>query len=500
MPPTLPAPIAQPWIFDPSRTPPVYTRPVVGSELLADRASSFGDGLGDVCIGVDFTSSLNKGEIQQRTRRALAKLRFFCPIIAATIEGPDDGIFTRRWVYAPMQDISDCESWLDAAFSIQERGSSLDIQEFVDSRVRTRLPVDSSGKRSLFQCYLLTDDVGAHGLYFHGSHCILDAWPTMFALGLMIEWMVADPLDTPINLEFGTEHKNLPLDPVSVSGGPRESWGTSSIELFAEAAQRRTKTTPILALLPPSQDVCTNGPRVRFEHVFPPSETEKFVTVSKCNNLSLTHLLEAAHCVALAASNPALSLSSEVDFSAESTIVSLEREFVKHVNKKTHFITAHSVMPIRIPMSKILDVDSTREQLLLAASALKAEYVRYLANPCLPHMVVAQTATPPCAVTADSEDQPLPQFNATMLMNLGKVATRLPSEYVSQSGERILHVRDLSLGHRITTPHVLLHSWTLEDGLHIQLQASDVWALDSDRAYLERFFDTMRRLVLEQLY
>lgn len=33
------------------------------------------DRLGDGCIGVDFTSSLNKGEIQQRTRRALAKLR-----------------------------------------------------------------------------------------------------------------------------------------------------------------------------------------------------------------------------------------------------------------------------------------------------------------------------------------------------------------------------------------------------------------------------------------
>ena len=111
-------------------------------------------------------------------------------------------------------------------------------------------------------------------------------------------------------------------------------------------------------------------------------------------------------------------------------------------------------MPIRIAMRDILDVNSTREQLLLAASALKAEYVRYLGNPCLPHILVAQTAIPPCAVVADSEDQPLPQINATMLTNLSKVAMRLPSEYLSQSGDRILHVHDMCLGHRITTLHV----------------------------------------------
>lgn len=154
-------------------------------------------------------------------------------------------------MYTPIQDESDCESWVDAAFTILERGSSLDVQEFIDSRVQTRLPVDSSGKRSMFQCYLLADDVGTYGLYFHGSHCILDAWPTLFALGLMLEWMAADPLDAPIDVEFGAEYKNLPPDPVSVSGGPRESWWTSGIELFVEAAQRRAKKTVSLTYSQP---------------------------------------------------------------------------------------------------------------------------------------------------------------------------------------------------------------------------------------------------------
>jgi len=315
----------------------------------------------------------------------------------------------------------------------------------------------------------------------------------------MFEWMVADPLNMPIDLEFGAEYKNLPLDPISVSGGPREAWETSGVELFAEAARQRTKTTPILVLLPPSRNVCTNGPRVRFEHVFSPSEAEKIVAVSKRNGLSPTQLLEAAHCLALAASNPELSLSAEIDFSAETTIASLEKEFVGHVNKKTHLLTAFSIMPVRIAMRKILDGDSTRERLLLAASALKAEYARYQGNPCLPHLLVAQFAIPPSAATVDSGDQPALQINPTMLTNLGKVGTRLPSEYVSQSGKPILRVHDMCFGHRITTPHVVLHSWTFEDGLHIQLQASDVWASDSDKAYLEGFLDTMRRLILEQL-
>ncbi|KAF8551495.1 hypothetical protein OG21DRAFT_1540239 [Imleria badia] len=496
---TVPSPISHPWVLDTSRTPPVYTRPVVGSELFADRASTFGDGLSEVCMGANFTSSYNKVEIQQRVRRALAKLRSFCPIIAATVEGPDDGTYTRHWVYLPMQDESDCNSWLDSVFATEDRGSSLGAQQFVDKMVRSRLPVDSSGTRSVFQCYLLVDDTGVYGLYFHGSHSILDGWPTLFALGLMFEWMAADSLDTPVNLEFGAEYKNLPLDPVSVSGGSREAWAMSGAELFAEAVQQRTRPTPTLVLLPPSRNVCTNGPRVRLEHVFSPSETGKIVAVSKRNGLSPTQLLEAAHCLALASSNPELSLSSEIDFSAETTIASLEKEFIGQVNKKTHFVSAFSVMPVRIPMRKILDVDSRRERLLLAASALKAEYARYQRNPCLSHLLVAQSAVPLPAPTADSGDQPAPHINPTMLTNLGKVDARLPSEYVNQTGDRVLRVHDMCFGHRITTPHVILHSWTFEDGLHIQLQASDVWESDSDRAYLERFLDTMRSLILEQL-
>jgi hypothetical protein len=238
---------------------------------------------------------------------------------------------------------------------------------------------------------------------------------------------------------------------------------------------------------------------VRFEHVFSPSETEKIVAVSKRHGLSPTQLLEAAHCLALAASNPELSLSPEIDFSAETTLASLEREFVGHVDKKTHFVSAFSVMPVRIPMRKILDVDSTRERLLLTASTLKTEYARYQGNPCLPHLLVAQFAIPFSSTTADSGDQRMPQINPTMLTNLGRVDARLPSEYPNRTGERVLRVHDMCFGHRITTSNVVLHSWTFEDGLHIQLQASDVWASESDRAYLERFLDTMRCLILEQL-
>lgn len=112
-----------------------------------------------------------------------------------------------------MQDESECESWLDVAFTLEDRGSSLNAQEFIDRMVWTHLLVDSSEKRSMFQCYLLMDNMGAYRLYFHGSHSILDGWPTLFTLGLMFECMAADSLDMPINLEFGAEYKNLSLDP-----------------------------------------------------------------------------------------------------------------------------------------------------------------------------------------------------------------------------------------------------------------------------------------------
>ncbi|KAN0085679.1 hypothetical protein V8E55_006813 [Tylopilus felleus] len=86
--------------------------------------------------------------------------------------------------------------------------------------VRSRPPVNSSAGEgeALFSATSLRM-TPTYGLYFHGSHSSLDGCPTLLALGLMFEWMADDSLSTPINLEFGLESRNLPPDPVSVSGG-----------------------------------------------------------------------------------------------------------------------------------------------------------------------------------------------------------------------------------------------------------------------------------------
>ena len=78
----------------------------------------------------------------------------------------------------------------------------------------------------------LTRTNPAHNAYclsLHLVHSIADAKPALNALGLLLEYMATEKLE---DLAWGTEVKNLPPGPVTVTGGPREDWGTNGMALI----------------------------------------------------------------------------------------------------------------------------------------------------------------------------------------------------------------------------------------------------------------------------
>ncbi|KAF9234537.1 hypothetical protein BU15DRAFT_65598 [Melanogaster broomeanus] len=409
-----PTPEHHPWLPDTNASLSTYTRGY------------------DVSIGVKFHSTLAKSDLQTRTRGAFERLRFHCPLIAASIDDK------AAWVYMPVQDDTDREAWLQGAFVFEDKGPDLDFEDFISSLTQpvslTRLMDDHS-----FSAAILSRNPSPT------MHC-MDAWPTLIVLSLMFGWMSVDsPLEKPV---WGTEWNNLPPNPVTRRAGLALP-GTQTAPGYTKLSQRI------------DHDKRTE------------SGSQAIVAVTKANECTVSHLLEVAHCLALAACNPP-DPAGEADFGAEMTIASLEPRL-----SKTHFVSAFVHLPVRIRMPDILKNNSKVQQMQLTMQALKEQYKQYLDNPCIYHLLVAQKpfATP----------YTRPQFRS-MLTNIGVTEKRLRTTWKGQGGEPIFEIDELLLGNRMTTAMTSLHSRSIKDALYLQLLTSDMWKdTEGNDAIMQKF-------------
>ena len=85
------------------------------------------------------------------------------------------------------------------------------------------------------------DESKEYGLYFHSCHSIIDAGPALHALNLMCEWISGEGMD--IRIEHSEEWKNLPVDPITATGGPSKEWETAGTRLLQEYAEQNARTT-----------------------------------------------------------------------------------------------------------------------------------------------------------------------------------------------------------------------------------------------------------------
>ncbi|KAJ4464447.1 hypothetical protein C8J55DRAFT_530148 [Lentinula edodes] len=73
----MPHPVSQEatWTPIPQSNPMQYTRPLLGIELIHEVACRFNDGLGDVCMGVVFKTTLPNDKVCLRMENAVGRLR-----------------------------------------------------------------------------------------------------------------------------------------------------------------------------------------------------------------------------------------------------------------------------------------------------------------------------------------------------------------------------------------------------------------------------------------
>ncbi|KAG6376883.1 hypothetical protein JVT61DRAFT_909 [Boletus reticuloceps] len=494
-------PLPTPWVFDGNRDLPVYTRlvlvpfhivvelimptcprPMVGSELAMQRHWNTFDADGEVCIGVNFTSSMRVEELKDRARDAFSKLRFVCPIIACTVE---DAV-SPRWVYTPS---ADREAWLNLALVVEERGASLNPSEFVQSINLKRLPyTDGNGTTIFFRAYLLTtskesdDGSKEYGLYFHGSHTIIDAGPALHALNLMCEWISGEGMD--VRIEPSEEWKNLPVDPITATGGPSKEWETAGMRLLQEFAEQSVRTTPCHTLAPPTRPLNMSHPPFRYTIAASESETAAIIAETKKLGVTVSVLFHAAHCLAQIKMNP-IPEGTEVDFSSDSTVVSLERYIKPPVDPRTHFISSFTLMPLRFSMGQVLTEPSEKGRLIMTAKLLQERFDRYLADPCLPHLFVAMNNKSSSGVEnvgdvntvrAEAEEAPVSWWCA--YNNLGMVERRLRTQYGK------ITVENICIGNRLRNC-MTVHIWTMHSKLYLQVQGATAWGEECIKTLLE---------------
>ncbi|KAG1747111.1 uncharacterized protein EDB91DRAFT_68611 [Suillus paluster] len=378
------------------RKTPIYTRPLLGSELFDDRTSVLLDGMTDACVGFTFRSLYTADEVKQRARNAFGRLRFACPIIAASMVGDVSGPMPRSWVYAPVQSLSELTHWMNNAFCTVQRGDDLDVNAFVEDISQRRLPYELQNASPLwFRCYLLLGNRNRYGLYFHGPHAIMDGGPTLNAFALMFQWMTNDTIEPAEKLPWGTEWYNLPLGPVGATGGPREDWDIAGVELLKQLSDSEAVRTVPLDTHPSWISQSAIGKTCRLERVFDPALTRRLVNKARIVDCTMSHLFEAAHCMVLLSRNQLpQSMWDAYHFSANSSAASLIPHLRLPYDTKTHFISSRTHLPVQVPMAEISSIVLPSRQLLRIAQALEQRCARFATHPCIPHVQAARAYQP----------------------------------------------------------------------------------------------------------
>ncbi|KAG2366109.1 hypothetical protein BDR07DRAFT_1396928 [Suillus spraguei] len=436
------------WMRIPGRKTPLYTRPLLGSELFDDRASVLLDGMTDACVGFTFESLYAANEVKQRVRNAFAKLRFSCPIIAANIVGDISGPIPRSWVYAPVQNLSELTRWMNDAFCTVQQ--DLDVNTFVEDTSQRRLPYQHQNASPLwFRCYLLLGNNNNMASIF---------------MARMPSWT---------NLPWGMEWHNLPLGPVSATGGPREDWNIVGTELLKQLPNSEAVRTIPLASRPFRMSHSAVGKTCRLERILDPALTRRLVNNTRIVGCSMSRLFEAAYCMVLLARNQLPpSVWNAYHFEGNSSAISLIPHLKLPYDTKTHFISSRTHIPIQISLAEISPISRPESSSCKSPKPYSKD---------IPYTLPERS---------DIESS---------VNNVGPIERQLPLSWKgSHSAESVIELESVLFSVRLTSLAPIIHIWTMKGSLHVQVQANDVWPIEDLQDLLDAIC-SRACLVLEDL-
>ncbi|TFY63044.1 hypothetical protein EVJ58_g3470 [Rhodofomes roseus] len=410
--------------------------------------------IGEISFALTLRSPLPFDEVASRLRYAIAHLRFTSPLVASALE---EGIHDPRfqsWVYAPARSVQDALDWAeDAVVVLSDRIHADDLTAKV---VKGRLPyVLPNGRELIFRCFLarspatvINGDAGTMkddevSILFHSTHGIMDARPTLSVFSLVLEWM-SNPTREPLGtLAWGTETENLPVGPVTATGGPRPNWETEGMALMGKIMQEHASPVRPLSLTPQRPKLGTLGQVVKTIAALDEDQTARVVAATKAAGFTMSHLLEAAHKLAILSFHdtsdpvPGRRLpSSTWNARLLNPMISMalqRRYLVPPHDGKGKLVSAICYLPASIPVVDILSAepDTPKGHLLAAMGGFKAHYDEYQRNPHLPHACAAAAVlAPPLEPVVSSNPY------CSVLSNIGITEDWLPDEWYRDGAEK----------------------------------------------------------------
>ncbi|KAJ7169079.1 hypothetical protein C8R43DRAFT_117025 [Mycena crocata] len=416
-----------------------------GSELVHDVAHRLNDGLGEVCMGVSFETTMPIDVIRTRAFDGIGRLRFIAPILACSIVSDQKDEMKRSWVYSSPSDLS---SWISDTLSV--RMEHVDLETFILEMNARRLPyVHSDGHQQPVHFYLLIGTNDRHHLFMHGPHSIMDARPVLRGFDLLLEWMAQPPPDPISSLPWGTEWNKLPAGPVTATGGARNDWDTTGLSMMQEINEIRANPVPSLCLAPSQdrQSVLAPVNMIRVHAALDVDTSTQIVQAIKTLGYSMSHLADAALAQLVFDWNPDEAALPGAHFTLDPTLVSQDKFLLPVHTGHSHFIAGLCTVPVQVPCSAALLQGPRRARILATMEIVKKQYDRYVGNPNLPHLLSAQLALRPIRGARIFRDPCTP-----LTSNVGRVESFLKSKWgpsQAPSEKAIITVTALSVGHRL---------------------------------------------------
>ncbi|KAM5545231.1 hypothetical protein V8D89_001342 [Ganoderma adspersum] len=473
-----------------------YTRPLIGSELWYDQSMRLQDGLSQFAIGIQFTTTIHERDIEARVKEAVIRLRyvqgtFECPLVAATIERGTHHPEFGSWVYAPLASAAAAGAWADQV--VHYLPAPADPASFLHATVETTtLPyVLADGSEQFLRVYL-TRPSPAHNAYclsLHSLHSIADAKPALNALGLLLEWMATAPRDSEKveDLAWGTEAKNLPPGPVTVTGGPRADWGTNGMALIQKFQTVFADQTPSHGLACDASGDA--GMARRFLVKFTVQESAKIVQALKTLGFTFSELLDAACLLVAFEQNPAPANKLEAAHVKGASLITLTDRLPPSIDRRRHLVSCLVFAAYRLDCAPLSPL-AGKARLLAALRQAKDHYDGWLANPCLPHFIAELCPhIAPTKETVAAMSPPPGGPHVPMMTNVGRIEDYVAPVWPSGEGkgeEAVIRVEDMHLACRMGSVWVqpTLHSWSIQGRLSVLLEAAGVWDKDVLQEYM----------------
>ncbi|KAH7335116.1 hypothetical protein B0J17DRAFT_668764 [Rhizoctonia solani] len=423
-----------------------YTRPMIAGESVLDQVHQLMNGHDHFASGATFQTNLTLGAIEKRLLDALVRLRYYSPIVAAR---PQAGIHDhelRSWVYAPLSNSEAATAWARESLFVKAPTKELSNPEKnLRDIVKQPLPPSEIFKLHLIGPY----QDGQFSLITYKSHAMAEGQSAIDLIATLLDWTINPVVED--NVIWGQEWQNLIPGAVVVLGGEKQGWEEETPGILAEDARKFMFEKPAHALRPQRESITELGDIVRVHRQLDEATTLRLVKGAKSERISITHLFEAANAIATYTMEP-LSLEelAESHIRYFPSLVSTRHLRQPPYNKRESIDNLNTEFTQILPAKLHLDKPTIRERVLAVAQEIKENYRTFMSSPHHPLLLAAKS-----------------KF------------------WRSSDGQEMIRVTDVHLALRQCTKRPMVHVWTLEGKLRLQIQASDVW----DESYLARFLD-----------